>query len=246
MNKSTTKLVTYGLIIVVVLFSTLYIFQSQQAKGNDGNTTQLQPTPSPTPLPTSTGSSPLPTASLPIIVNPTVSIYQGLRIINTDGSLYWVYPPADYQAMSILGYGQSSIYPVPQWSSVSTIEDNVFINPTFSSTLSVNSWSLTYTGVVRIENTAKTSFINLLDTPITVTGSLMVNRQITVALSSTMQSAALQTQITNIISNASGEYYFTIDMYNIQLTLHFANGTTANLAATSNSSNELQWLIKIQ
>ena len=193
----------------------------------------------------------------------TASVFQALFITDSDGGTYWVYPPSNYQALSLLGYGAPNNAPMGynQWNQISNIQSFIYFTPTLVDTSGVSNWTFTcfatiaivgtYTSTGTVDNTTYGYLAQ--NTPIAYTSTSLTSGQLTYVISAGSANsalgangAAINALISKITGTTTGEYKYIETLTDVGLTIGFNDGKIAVLSAPSTASNNLTWLIKME
>jgi hypothetical protein len=192
----------------------------------------------------------------------TATVYQAIFITDSDGGTYWVYPPSEFQAMSILGYGQpnNETFAVNEWNQIANIQSFIYFTPTLTDNSGVSKWTFTcfatiaimgtYTSTGAVDNTTYGYLAQ--NTPIAYTSTSLTSGQLTYVISAGSANGGTNNNgvaIGNLIAGISGvqqtgEYKYVETLTDVGLTINFNDGATSVLTASSGAQNQLTWLIK--
>ena len=175
----------------------------------------------------------------------TASVFQALFITDSNGLTYEVCAPSNYQAMSLLGYetGANIIDPNP----VTNIQTCIFFTPTLSDYSGVTSCVFQCYATITLLNSTSGKIIGNLttDSPIDYRSATLVSGQLQEVVSASATGTALDAFISQTAQSTTGSYNYTVSLTNIGLTIHYQDGKTAILTATSTTANVLTWRITL-
>ena len=200
-------------------------------------------TPTPTlPVPTSTPTwNPVPSSTPSQGNSPVANMWQSLYITNTDGTKYWIEPPAPIKAESVLGYDGHL------WHIISTVQNNIYINVDLKG-LSVGSWTASCLETITIQDINHNTIGTVASQQVSGSGvnywTPLTSGTTTWVLGSTINSNSVQSIVAAYNNSPYYKCYFVVTISNVSINFNFNDGTSGTLT-NSHDVTSLAWEIQI-
>jgi hypothetical protein len=205
-------------ILVIAVIGMVYVFSAS-------NVTKGQIPSQKTSISSSTGSS--------------GTVFATLFIKNQDDTSYWVNAPQSFNVASIYGSPSGS---GSDFTEISSMQNNIYMNINPSDT--VSSWTFSCQETILLADTSGNTVATIAGAKtVNANGQTLPSEQNVWVTGATVTDQELQT----ILNQPHGNYYFVIELANINLslTINGAAQTLSSNAQTSNS-NTLSWLIQVK
>ncbi len=159
-------------------------------------------------------------------------IWQSLYVTNKDGTSYWANAPEQFNLLAILGSPSGS---GEDFTEIQSMQNNIYMNIAQP----CSTWSFSCQETITVTDQSGNILATIADA-----SSVNANGQSVPAGENVWVTGASVSgeQLQQIINLGAGNYYFTISLANINLTLDGQNLS----AQSASDANTLAWLIQVQ